>query len=286
MAVVTPETTRPIHSIAIVGVGLIGASFGLAIQEAGFRGDVIGVSSPGALEAGLATGAITRTASLSEAAACVALIYLAQPVDRILKTIETLARLVKPGTLVTDAGSTKLAIVSKAAEHLPNIEFLGGHPMAGKEQRGAEAAAADLFRGHTYVLTPHAAASSVSNDFRRWLQQMGTHIVELEPAHHDWTVAFSSHLPQVLSTVLAITLAAEKNAEFPAVSGTGLRDMCRLAHSSPELWESILNTNKAPVLAAIRSYAAVLDDLHTNIESGNVVKLFQLGMDWANQIRD
>ncbi len=124
------------NKVAIVGVGLIGSSFGLALRKHGFTGQIVGVSSAAAIEAGRAAGAIDAGVSLRDAAATADLIYLAQPVDRILSTIEKLSGLVRHGALVTDAGSTKAAIVAQAMQFLPQIDFLGGHPMAGKEQRG------------------------------------------------------------------------------------------------------------------------------------------------------
>src|SRR5690242_8188660 len=128
------------ETVAIVGVGLIGASFGLALRKAGFRGEILGVSSQAATDAAKQVGAISREASLEEASERADLLYLSQTVDRILGTIVDLGPLVRPGTLVTDAGSTKMSVVERARECLPRGSFLGGHPMAGKETRGAAAA--------------------------------------------------------------------------------------------------------------------------------------------------
>ncbi len=123
-------------TVAIVGVGLIGGSFGLALRKAGFTGELLGVSSPPALEAGLKSGAISRSATLEEAAAEADLIYLATPVDRILQTLQTLGPFARPECLITDAGSTKLAIVQKASECLPFGVFLGRAPDGGKRTAG------------------------------------------------------------------------------------------------------------------------------------------------------
>ena len=139
------------ETVAIVGVGLIGASFGLALRKAGFSGEILGVSSPSATDAAKQLGAISREASLEEAAARADLLYLSQTVDRILRTIADLGPLLRPGTLVTDAGSTKASIVRHAQECLPSGAFLGGHPMAGKETSGAAAADADLFQGLSLI---------------------------------------------------------------------------------------------------------------------------------------
>src|ERR1700693_130567 len=140
--------------VAIVGTGLIGASFGLALRQAGFDGSIVGVSSARALTEAQDCGAIDRGGPLAEAVAQADLIFLSQTIGRILDTIRHLDPLVRPGALVTDAGSTKCEIVDTASQNLARCQFLGGHPMAGKERRGASAASADLFQGQTWVLTP------------------------------------------------------------------------------------------------------------------------------------
>ena len=198
------------------------------------------MSSAGAIEAGLKRGAISSAAPLEQATAAADLVYLAQPVDRILKTIPQLKAYLKPGTLVTDAGSTKHAIVCCAEEHLPAGLFLGGHPIAGKEQRGPEAADGDLFRGRLYVLTPGAGGHSASANhqaLRKVLAEIGAQVLEMSAEEHDHTLAYTSHLPQLLSTALAATLARDGDARLSQVYGTGLLDMTRLALSSAELLE-------------------------------------------------
>ncbi len=274
------------NRIAIIGVGLIGCSFGLALRKHGFGGQIVGVSSPAALEAGQAAGAIDAGTTLREAARTADLIYLAQPVDRILSTIEKLAGQVRAGTLVTDAGSTKAAIVRQAMQFLPTVDFVGGHPMAGKEQRGAQAADGGLFHGKPYILTPHAAESEAVRVFRGWLEKIGARVIDMPPDEHDATVALTSHMPQVLSTALALTLARESNPLTSEIFGAGLLDMTRLALSPPELWSSILATNKPAVLSAIDSFSASLQDLRRSLESDNVVELFEAGAGWAKRIRE
>lgn len=272
-------------TVAIVGVGLIGGSFGLALREAGFEGDRIGVSSRAALEAGFEAGAIDRGASLAEAAAVSDLIYLAQPVDRILSTIEELTSVVRPHTVVTDAGSTKRAIVAKAKECLSAAYFVGGHPMAGKEQRGVEAAEADLFRGRPYILTPHLARTAAFDELKSWLELIGAEVIEMTAEAHDETVSFTSHLPQLVSTALAVTLANKGADRTFEVFGPGLLDMTRLAMSSPELWDPILSTNREAVGAALQSYRSALSDLQLALENDSLMELFGVGSAWAKQLR-
>jgi prephenate dehydrogenase len=272
------------NTVAIVGVGLIGGSFGLALREAGFTGDIIGVSSPSAIDAGLGSGAISRAGTLEDAAAA-DLIYLAQPVDRILTTLEALGPLVNPNCLVTDAGSTKTAIVHQASKCLPAGVFLGGHPLAGKEQRGAESADSSLFRGRPYVLTPTGPPTPASAAFRSWLERIGARIIEASPAEHDSIVAFTSHLPQLISTALANTLRDQGNPSLQDLHGPGLLDMTRLALSSPDLWHSILQTNRAEVLKALDAFDQKVTEVRDAVARGNLTSLFAAGATFARAIR-
>lgn len=273
------------NTVAVVGVGLIGASFGLALRQAGFDGEIIGVSSEPAIQAGLRSGTISSSATLEEAAGRADLLYLAQPVDRILATIEKLGPLISPECLVTDAGSTKAEVVQKAAEFLPPRTFLGGHPIAGKEQRGAEAADANLFRGRIYVLTPDGPESSAAENFRSWLRKMETHLIEMTAEEHDRIVAYTSHLPQVLSTALGATLDRQTDPRISAVFGPGLLDMTRLALSSPDIWRGILETNRVPVAGAVQDLIDTLVELRNELTSGDPVRLFGSAAKFASAIR-
>jgi len=271
------------QTVAIVGVGLIGASFGLAIRKAGFSGEIVGVSSPPAIEAGIKTGAISAVTTLGEAAATADLIYLAQPVDRIIETLGRLGTAVRKEALITDAGSTKLAIVHAAASFAGKARFLGGHPMAGKETRGAESADADLFRNRTYVLTPHH--EPVPENFRQLLKSIGANVIEMTAEEHDATVALTSHLPQLLSTALAAHLANEKQPGIQQVFGSGLLDMTRLALSPAELWSSILATNKANVVEAIDRYTEVLAEMKQALLADDLDALFQMAAQFSGRLR-
>ncbi len=273
------------NTVAIVGVGLIGGSFGLALRKAGFTGEILGVSSKTALEAGKKVGAISRGATLQEAAKA-DLIYLSQTVDGILKTLETLGPLAGPGSLITDAGSTKAAIVRKASECVRSAAFLGGHPLAGKEQRGTESADAALFRDRLYVLTPTAPDTPTVQSFRDWLHRIGAGVVDLLASDHDAIVAFTSHLPQLVATGLAVTLAGQANENLKRIVGPGLLDMTRLAMSSPELWHSILATNKDPVLAAIDAFLSSMHSVRAAVESEDLGTLFAQAAIFAHTIRN
>jgi prephenate dehydrogenase len=275
------------ETVAIVGVGLIGASFGLALRRAGFSGRIIGVSSPRAIQAGLSAAAISEEATLEQAAQVADLIYLAQPVDRLLCTIEILGSCVRPHCLVTDAGSTKSAIVEKASECLPADAFLGGHPLAGKEQRGAEAADETLFRNRPYVLTPIGAMTPLMRDFEDWLRRLQARVVVMSAAEHDSVVALTSHLPQLLSTAISVTLAEAGNFKVLELFGPGLIDMTRLSMSSPDIWKSVLDTNRTEIANALQAFTAVLGNLTTRVEAGlQVDDLFAIGRTFSLRLRD
>jgi prephenate dehydrogenase len=275
------------NTVAIVGVGLIGGSFGLALRKAGFSGEILGVSSDRSLEAALRAGAISSAASLEQAAARADLIYLAQPVDGILRTLEHLGPIAHPRCLITDAGSTKSAIVQKARQHLRAAMFLGGHPIAGKELRGVEAAEAELFRNRPYVLTPidPTPSSPASREFRSWLQRIGANVIEMPAEEHDATVAFTSHLPQLLSSGLAATLARQSNPNLDRIFGAGLLDMTRLALSPPDIWLSILETNKREVANALESIIHVLALMKGALDTGEIIKYLNAGAAFASKLR-
>jgi len=276
-------------TVAIVGVGLIGGSFGLALKKAGFGGTILGVSSEAALRAGLERGAIDRGATLEQAARSADLIYLAQPVGRILDTLHHVDALVRAEALITDAGSTKHTIVTAAHKLVRRCQFLGGHPLAGKEKRGASEAEADLFRGRTYVLTPGAPEelqTPAAQELVEWLGRMGAKTVVLGAAEHDRLVSFTSHLPQLASTALAATVAENLTApEDLQVAGPGLIDSTRLALSAYELWRDILATNTESIEQALTAYINELEQLRENLRTRGARDEFARAAELAGRLR-
>jgi len=277
------------QTVAIVGVGLIGGSFGLALKQAGFGGSIVGVSSEASIRAALARGAIDRSATLDEAARAADLLYLAQPIGRILDTLRHLDALVRPEALVTDAGSTKHAIVTEAHKHVRRCQFLGGHPLAGKEKRGVAEADAELFRSRTYVLTPGAPEeleTPAARSFVEWLRRIGARPVVLGAAEHDRLVALTSHLPQLASTALAATLAATLTApDDLEIAGPGLIDSTRLALSPYELWRDILATNTESIDQALTAYINELEQLRENLRTRGAQEEFVRGAALAVRLR-
>jgi prephenate dehydrogenase len=259
------------RSVAIVGVGLIGGSFGLALRAAGFTGRLLGVSRPATLAKAIAAGAIDEGGPLAEIVPRADVVFLSQPISAILETIDQLGPHLKPGALVTDAGSTKRLIVERAAG-LPN--FVGGHPMAGKESQGVESADAGLFRGRSWILTGDPGA-----EFLQWLERIGARVVRLSPDEHDAQVALSSHLPQLVSTALASMLEGRVGT---SVAGPGLESMTRLALSSHDLWRDILATNQPAISQALQQFTVTLNEVRDELERGQLearfVKARRLGL--------
>lgn len=275
--------------IAIVGVGLIGASFALALKAAGFRGRVAGVSSDGAIRDALNLGAIDERLGIEEAAAQSDLLYLSQPIGRILETIRHLDAWIRPGALITDAGSTKRAIVNAAARYIHRTQFLGGHPLAGKEKSGAAEAEAGLFAGRTYVLTPSHPSemeTPAAQWLLDWLGRIGAVPHVLDPDEHDRVVSFTSHLAQLASTALASTVAESLDPpEELAISGPGLADTTRLALSPYEVWRDILETNADSVERALSAYIQKLESLRENLRTRQMRDEFQAAAALASRLR-
>jgi prephenate dehydrogenase len=283
------QTTEPFQTVAIVGVGLIGGSFGLALRKSGFSGEILGVSSDRTLAAALERGAIDRGAPLADAARQADLIFLAQPIGRILDTLHRLDPLVKEGALITDAGSTKSAIVSLAREKIHRCQFLGGHPMAGKEKRGVAEADADLFRGRTWVLTPtreNDVQTPSASAFISQIERFGALPVRMGPDQHDLVVSLTSHLPQLASTALAATVAGQlESPEYLEIAGPGLADTTRLAKSSYEIWRDILATNTDSIERALAAYIATLEHMRENLRTREIQEQFEAGAALASRLR-
>ncbi|HLK19810.1 MAG TPA: prephenate dehydrogenase/arogenate dehydrogenase family protein [Bryobacteraceae bacterium] len=274
------------NTVAIFGVGLIGGSFALALRQAGFSGRILGVSSPETVRKAIDLGVIDEGMSAEQATRSADLIYLAQPILQIVEILPKLDPWVRPDALVTDAGSTKSTIVNRA-KAIRRCQFLGGHPMAGREKRGVEAAEAGLFYGRPYVLTPGTEAelqTPQAQDFLAWIGKIGAIPVVLNPAQHDQVVAFTSHLPQLASSGLAALLAGRDEPKS-GVFGPALLDSTRLALSSFDIWGDILVTNRESIRIALRSYIAQLEEFSRELETGSMEEHFRRAAKFASQLR-
>jgi prephenate dehydrogenase len=240
--------------VAIVGLGLIGGSLARALTARGH--EVIGVDEEGARRRARATGAIGRSTATPEAAAPGAdVVVLAAPPRANLALLRRLAPLSRAGLVVTDVGSVK-APIEREARRLGLSRFVGGHPIAGSEGSGFGASSETLFRGHAWVLTPSPDADALRL-VRRLVRAAGARPYLLDAAGHDRTLAFLSHVPQIVSWALLEAAAGDPVARRGlGLAGPGFRDMTRLARSPRPLWRDILGQNKAEVARALRALEA------------------------------
>lgn len=267
----TDDAHFPGHfgTVAIVGVGLIGGSLGMALKSRRLAQTVIGVGrSLEHLDTAKALSAIDfGTTRLEEAAAEADIVVLCTTVGHILESLpETLAR-VKPGAIVTDVGSTKAAIVSAAAGAK---NFIGGHPMAGSEQTGVEAATPLLFEEATWAITPTETTDpAAASLLERFAQSVGATTLLLSPDAHDAMLAVTSHLPHVLASAL-MRQAFETQSRYPQtqqLSAGSFADGTRVAASSPELWRDVCLSNRDALLHALQAFRGQLDILAAAVES-------------------
>jgi len=271
-----------IEKLVIVGVGLIGGSFALALKGAGAVSRVIGVGRGArnmrrALELKIidAAGALDA-ATLGDAD----LALLAAPVGQMRSIMRSMAPVLGARTVVTDAGSTKQDVVDLARRELKGAlpRFIPGHPIAGTEKSGADAAFAGLYRGHRVVLTPlkENAPGAVALVRAAW-QQCGASIFEMQPKEHDVALASVSHLPHVLAYALVDQVARHKNAKqlFSYAAG-GFRDFTRIASSHPEMWRDICLANRKALLAELDRYGGKLDAVRRMLERGDAKALAAL----------
>jgi prephenate dehydrogenase len=216
------------------------------------------------------------------------LIYLALPIGRILDTLRHLDAHLRSGMLITDAGSTKEAIVAEAARSIHRCQFLGGHPMAGKEKRGVSEADADLFAGRTYILTPREPReldTPQAQDFREWLRRIGAKPFVLLPAEHDRIVSYTSHLAQLISTALGATVADHVGEDELSISGPGLKDTTRLALSAYDLWRDIIATNTGHIDRALSDCIQKLDYMRQNLRTRQLQEEFERSARLAARLR-
>ncbi len=256
------------NRVTIVGCGLIGSSFALALRKNGMCQRVVGWdASQDILSEARNRGIVDEIdSSFTHGRVSTSdLIYLAMPIGDIISFLRERGAQVKAGALITDSGSTKAEICRAAREYLPPDRFfVGGHPIAGSHHSGLAYADSALFTDAPYVLVNGGAAIDKLRDIEQTLHAMGAHVTLMTAEAHDRALAFISHLPQLLSITLAATLGNETDRDsLLALSGNGLRDMTRLAGSSWSMWRDILATNHeqiAEALAAIMQRLEIVSD--------------------------
>jgi len=282
---------RRLKTIAVVGVGLIGGSFALAMRRAGAVTRIVGVDRDAqALERAASLGVIdTAAESASEAAAGADLVFVAVPVRAMGPVLHDVALGLGPDAVVTDAGSTKADVVRTAGEELREriARFVPGHPIAGRESSGVDAAVADLFRGARVVLTPDAATSPGATALVRscW-EACGARVTEMPAAAHDRVFASVSHLPHLLAFALVSEIVSRPDAaDLLGFAAGGFRDFTRIAASSPEMWRDIALANREALLEEIDRYCARVAVFRELVAKGDASGLQRLMTEARNARR-
>lgn len=271
-----------IGKLVVVGVGLIGGSFALALKRAKAVGEVVGVGRSGAnIRRALKLGVIDAAGALDAATLRDAdLVLVATPVGQMGAVLRALAPLLGPGTVVTDAGSTKQDVIAIARRELGAAlaRFVPGHPVAGTEKSGAQAAFAELYRGRKVVLTPLAeTGKSALERVRDAWRRCGAEVVELDPARHDAVLAAVSHLPHVLAYALVHQVATHEDAaQLFGLAAGGFRDFTRIASSHPEMWRDICLANRDALLRELDRYTGELAGVRAVLERGDATALESL----------
>jgi prephenate dehydrogenase len=266
--------------VAVIGAGLIGGSFALALRKYFPDITITGFDRPEVAKRALALGAVQEVAAdLASAVRAADLVYIALPIAGILETLPVIAAHAKPEALVTDAGSTKVLVCREGAKLFGRgARFLGGHPIAGKEISGIERADENLFRDSRY------AAVAAENDadprvaaFASILQTFGATLIWCDAETHDWAVGIVSHLPQLLAVALASVVRDETDETgLPlTLAGPGLRDVLRLAGSPYGLWRDIAHTNAGNISRALDRLTQAVEHLRTNLTSKELEQEFR-----------
>ncbi|GIQ67568.1 prephenate dehydrogenase [Xylanibacillus composti] len=251
--------------VAIFGVGLIGGSLALCLKgKPGLR--VAGHSNnPASVDKYLKRGVVDEaTTSMEEAARDADFIFLCVPVGCLEDYLQKLNGMrLKPGCIISDVGSTKRTVMDAAKSlHWENVHFIGGHPMAGKEQSGVEAATSHLFENAFYVLTPDESTPALEVErLEQLLAHTRAHIVKMAPAQHDDIVGAVSHLPHVIAVALVNQVADynEENDLYERLAAGGFRDITRIASSDPIIWRDILLNNRSVVLRLLEDWKERMD---------------------------
>ena len=261
--------------VAILGLGLIGGSLGLALRQAGSQQvEVTGFARRAATgELALQMGAVDNLADTPQAAVQDAdFVFLCTPVLQMLPMAEVVLPVMKPGAVLTDVGSTKGWFVQKIRSLLPqHIHYIGGHPMAGRERSGMEAAQADLFRDKWFIFTPLPdTPPELMHRLRQLVQLTGAKTAELDEQTHDQITAVISHVPHVVAAGLVQLLRKQNDpVQTARFIGGGFRDTTRIASSDADMWADICMTNGENIAAELDATVNLLGNVATMIRAGD-----------------
>lgn len=276
--------------VCIVGLGLMGGSFGMALRRARAVGEVIGVvRRPEAVQEAIDLGAVDRaTMDAARAVAEADVVILCTPVRTIIRQMRELGPHLRPGTVLTDMGSTKTAICRAMAALPDGVQPVGSHPMCGKEQAGIRAADPDLYQGKTWVISPLPRSSEDAvRAVEALAEAVGARVIHLEPARHDRLVAAISHVPYLLacSLVAATDEVGRQDAAVWDVAASGFRDTSRLASSDVRMLMDILMTNRSAVLEMMDRVSAAFHHLRELVASGDEAAL-EAELQQIRQVRE
>ncbi len=274
-------TELPFSRVAVIGTGLIGGSFALALRNHFPQTQRVGYDRPDVLAQAVTRGAIQESApTIADAVRGADLVYIALPVGATIEVLPEIAKHAHRVALVTDACSTKAVIGRIAMAHFTQgARFLGGHPMAGKERPGIGNADGSLFRGAPYALiASQEDADPRVRAFADLLRVLGANPVWCDAETHDWAVGIVSHLPQLASLALARVVQDETDETgLPlSLAGPGLQDLLRIAGSPYGHWRDIVLTNKENIAHALDRLAQAIDHLRTHLASKELEQEFQI----------
>lgn len=266
---------QPFEQLGLIGCGLMGGSFALALKKAGLVKRVVGYSkSPSTTERARQMGVIDVEApSALLAAAGADLVLLAVPVAATEATLKSIKHLVTPNMMIMDVGSTKTDVIQAARTALRDQlgSFVPAHPIAGKEVAGVEHADANLYRGAQVVLTPteRTLTAHLAKARALW-QALGCEVKAMSPEAHDSALATVSHLPHLLAFAMMQSVLGQPDAdEVLSLAGPGFRDFTRIGAGDPQLWRDVLLANHEQVLAQSRHFRQALEQLEAMIRAGD-----------------
>ncbi len=284
-----------IHHLTIIGVGLIGGSLAKALRFENAVGHITGFGrTESSLQRAQALGVVDSwSLDLGTAVEQAEVVVIASPVNAISSTFQKLKSCLGDNAIVTDAGSVKGPIVDAAVSGLGDkiVNFVPGHPIAGKEQSGVDAASATLFKGHRTILTPIAntGTEAISTVKDMW-ETIGAEVVFMEPSVHDELLALTSHLPHALAFILVDLLSRQTNPEDSFdLSAGGFYDITRIASGDPVMWRDIFLSNQQAVLQRLTEFSTAIDDLAELIndcDSHGLEQMFKHSNEVRRQIKD
>ena len=274
--------------ISIIGTGLIGGSLGLLSNKI-FPDTTLNAVDKSSVIADLPDDSpfdeVFNSNEISDAIANSDLVFLCLPISSIVELLPKVMSEAKQGAVICDVGSVKEPILNEAEKHpVPGVYFIGGHPIGGSEGHGFGDASAEILNGVKFIVSP---ASNVPEEVIKkhtdFLTKLNFQVVEMNPAVHDHAVAYTSHLPQFISTALALSIGEVEKIELTA--GRGLSSMTRLASSPPGIWNDIIRYNGDELTEAISVFSSLLSELENDIRDGSISAKFGAAADLSGRIR-